>query len=111
MQLLHYQVKFALLLDQHKLGRFFSISRHKLHDMSSSQSSPPPLIGHSWGNFFFNAPEFVYKLGDELGKNLIFLNEIAEIRRGITTNCNDFFILRKIDRDLYINGYEDQYLR
>lgn len=99
----------TIFLDQQESGRIFSISKRKLHEMSTSQLSTIPFIGHSWGTFFFSAPDFIFQLHDELGKNLIFLSEIAEIHRGITTNCNEFFILRQIDRDLYINGYGDQF--
>ena len=97
--------KHSILLDHQQSGRILTVSSQKLFELSSSDS----FIGHSWGTFFFNAPEFVFRLNDEIGKNVLFLNQIASIRRGITTNCNDFFILTKIKKDLYMNGYGDQF--
>ncbi|MHA1744809.1 MAG: HsdM family class I SAM-dependent methyltransferase [Promethearchaeota archaeon] len=101
--------KQSILLDKQKSGRIFSISKPELHKMSISQLSSPPLIGHSWGTFFFSAPDFIFQIHNELGSNLLFLSEIAEIHRGITTNCNEFFILTHLDHDLYTNGYGDQF--
>lgn len=49
--------------------------------------------GDKWGAKFLRAPD-IYQTMLEKGKNrLLRLGDIAEVRRGFTTGCNDFFLL------------------
>jgi hypothetical protein len=66
-------------------------------------------LGYNWANYYFQAPLIFFQLLNKLGKELIQLTEIADIKRGITTNCNDFFILTQIKPNIYQNGYGEQF--
>ncbi len=65
--------------------------------------------GFRWGNYFLSAPPSFYEIISHLGKSLMYLDSYSTITRGITTNCNDFFILRKISKNKYQNGYGDEF--
>ncbi|MHA1519668.1 MAG: Eco57I restriction-modification methylase domain-containing protein [Promethearchaeota archaeon] len=65
--------------------------------------------GFRWGNYFFSAPPSFYSIISNLGKNLAYLDTYSNISRGITTNCNNFFVFRKISEDTYQNGYGDEF--
>ncbi len=65
--------------------------------------------GFNWNNYFFYAPIWFLKLWLKLGKNCIRLGQIGVIKRGITTNCNDYFILEKTEANQYRNGFGDEF--
>ncbi|MHA1776769.1 MAG: Eco57I restriction-modification methylase domain-containing protein [Promethearchaeota archaeon] len=67
-----------------------------------------PYKGYNWGNYFLLAPSSFFVFHSLLGSKLSYLGKYMKITRGITTNCNDFFVLKKISRDSYINGYGDK---
>ncbi|WP_457558538.1 Eco57I restriction-modification methylase domain-containing protein [Candidatus Harpocratesius sp.] len=73
--------------------------------------------GYQWGNYFFIAPKSFFIFRSLLGIKLAYLGDYGKITRGITTNCNDFFVLKKMSDNSYKNGYgdiiilEDQVLR
>ncbi|MHA1673359.1 MAG: Eco57I restriction-modification methylase domain-containing protein [Promethearchaeota archaeon] len=64
--------------------------------------------GYRWGNYFLTAPPSFYEIISHLGTTMKYLDTYSRITRGITTNCNDFFILRKISKNTYQNGYGDE---
>jgi Eco57I restriction-modification methylase len=88
---------------QEQILNFSNVSNKNEHTLPEPKN--PLYEGYNWANYFFNAPSFYFKLHKRLGKEVIFLNEVAEIRRGITTNCNDYFILTEQEKGLYKNGY------
>lgn len=48
-----------------------------------------------WGRFL-RAPEVYFEIMRVLGKRFVPLGEVAEIRRGITSGCDDFFMPRDV---------------
>lgn len=63
--------------------------------------------GYKWG-IFLRAPEIFSKLIHRSGDRFIPLGQIAEIRRGITTGCDDFFYPVDVtDEALKIKDEED----
>lgn len=49
--------------------------------------------GDKWGGKYLRAPEIYWEILERAGDRLVPLGEIAEVRRGFTTGCNDFFYL------------------
>ena len=50
-------------------------------------------ISNKWGAKYLKAPEIYWVIVEKYGDKLIPLNKVAEICRGITTGCNEFFFL------------------
>ena len=48
-----------------------------------------------WGRFL-RAPEVYFEIMRDFGKRFVPLGEVAEIRRGITSGCDDFFMPRDV---------------
>jgi len=51
--------------------------------------------GNKWGGKYLRAPDIYFKILEKAGDKLVRLGDIAEVRRGITTGCNEFFTLMK----------------
>jgi type I restriction-modification system DNA methylase subunit len=71
----------------------FNRTPHSKNKTPSQESNS----GFQWGNYFFTASPIYFDLMERIGDEAVFLGDIATIRRGITTNCNDFFILTDVD--------------
>ncbi len=97
---------------ENKLLREFSCSQNFIYTLkkknSSGDKSKLNYVGYNWANYFFNAPSFYFELIKRCGKGIVYLRDIATVQRGLTTNCNDYFILNKIEKDFYMNGYGDK---
>ena len=52
-----------------------------------------------WGRFL-RAPDIYFKLMDRFGNRFVRLGEIAEVRRGITSGCDAFFMPRDVTHDV-----------
>ncbi|MHA1646855.1 MAG: Eco57I restriction-modification methylase domain-containing protein [Promethearchaeota archaeon] len=70
--------------------------------------------GYNWANYYFYAPDWFFQIILNPSGVLIPIKDIAKISRGITTNCNNYFILHKIDSKKpnqisFINGYGDTF--
>jgi len=48
-------------------------------------------VAGKWGRFL-RAPDIYFKIMKDYGERFVKLGEIAEIRRGITSGCDDFFM-------------------
>lgn len=51
--------------------------------------------GGKWGRFL-RAPDLYFRLMEEYGDRFVKLGEIAEVRRGITSGCDAFFMPRDV---------------
>ncbi len=51
--------------------------------------------GGKWGKFL-RAPDLYFEIMERLGKRFVRLGEIASIKRGITSGCDDFFMPRDV---------------
>ncbi len=97
-------------INDHELSRILLTSQEAmLIGPERTKSTPLNLMykGYNWMNYFFKAPPLYYELLGKLGDFTIFLHDIASIRRGITTNCNEFFVLTHTQDQHYRNGYGD----
>ncbi len=52
-------------------------------------------IGNKWGGKYLRAPDIFFTILSKNKEKLVKLGQIARVNRGITTGCNDFFILDK----------------
>jgi hypothetical protein len=65
-------------------------------------------ISNKWGGKYLRAPEIYFTILEKGRNKLIPLKKIADIRRGITTGANEFFIL-SIEKAMEW-GIEDEFL-
>ncbi len=97
---------------ENEFSREFSCSQNFIYTLmknnSSGDKSKLNYVGYNWANYFFNAPSFYFELINKCGKGIVYLRDIATVQRGLTTNCNDYFIVNKIHKDIYVNGYGDK---
>ena len=97
---------------ENDIFREFSCSQNFIFSLKENNSYADKknldYVGYNWANYFFDAPSFYFKLTKICGKKIVYLRDIANIQRGLTTNCNDYFILNKIDKNFYMNGYGDK---
>jgi methylase of polypeptide subunit release factors len=103
---------FDFKIVENEIFREFSCSQNFVYNLKNENynddRSKINYVGYNWANYFFNAPSFYFELMKKCGKEIVYLRDIATVQRGLTTNCNDFFIVTKIDKDIYINGYGDK---
>ena len=69
------------------------VSKNRLYEMGSENGE---YIGTKWSNHL-RAPDIYWKILDECQSKLIRLGDVAEISRGVTTGCNEFFYLKQSD--------------
>lgn len=62
-------------------------------------STPGTYAAGKWGRYL-RAPDFYFDIMRRLGKNFVPLGDIAEIRRGITSGCDAFFMPRDITTEI-----------
>ncbi|MCF7859617.1 MAG: Eco57I restriction-modification methylase domain-containing protein [Candidatus Cloacimonetes bacterium] len=65
-------------------------------------------VGDKWGGKFLRAPKIFFTVLEKGKDKLVRLGDIAEVRRGITTGCNEFFYLTKEKAEKW--GIEEEYL-
>lgn len=108
----HYSIK-----NSEKIRIFSIVQKDLLWWMKSSiknESKQKTTIqstytGFNWGNYFFSAPPSFYSVKNLVGSKMQYLEDICVVHRGITTNCNNFFILEKVGEKKYKNGYGDTF--
>ena len=61
------------------------------------RKSTGKYAGDKWGGKYLRAPDIYHRIINQHGDKLVFLEQIAAIRRGITTGNNRFFILNRND--------------
>jgi hypothetical protein len=59
------------------------------------------FVGDKWGGKYLRAPEIFYTILEKGKEKLIPLKHVANIKYGIKTGANDFFILTKSDIEKY----------
>ena len=65
--------------------------------------------GNKWGGKYLRAPDIYFKILEKAGDKLVRLGDIAEVRRGFTTGCNQFFYLD--DAKIREWGIEEDFLK
>lgn len=97
-------------IKENSFGRSFIASQQALFigpERINQIKNQKTYLGYNWANYFFKAPQIYFELLSALGKKTVFVHDIANIRRGVTTNCNEFFILTHLQDHQYKNGYGD----
>jgi hypothetical protein len=65
--------------------------------------------GNKWGGKYLRAPDIYFKIMEKAGDKLVRLGDIAEVRRGFTTGCNQFFYLDDVKIKEW--GIEEEFLK
>ena len=65
--------------------------------------------GNKWGGKYLRAPDIYFRIMEKAGDKLVRLGDIAEVRFGIKTGCNEFFFFN--DQKAEEWGMEDVFLR
>jgi hypothetical protein len=63
--------------------------------------------GGKWG-VYLRAPDLWFELQDRTGRSWAGLGTISEVKRGITSGCDDFFYVRDTTKE-YLNKYTDEF--
>jgi hypothetical protein len=66
-------------------------------------------VGSKWGRYL-RSPSTLYKLQSEKGQRFQTLDRAATVRRGVTTNCDQFFIVTDISAAA-VASHEARYFR
>ncbi len=78
--------------------------------MQAPEKKAGPIIkvgkytGDKWGGKYLRAPDIYWKILEKAGDKLVRLGDIAEVRFGIKTGCNEFFYLPSKHFDLQPEG-------
>jgi len=98
-----YRVKKLDQLALFNIGREVNVAPMTLDDIQAHGLKP--YSGLKWGSLFLKAPEIYFKMlhnedlkGSRVNNNpdLVYLEDIFDLKRGITTAANDFFYFTKI---------------
>ena len=65
--------------------------------------------GNKWGGKYLRAPDIYFRILEKAGDKLVRLGDIAEVRFGIKTGCNQFFYFD--DAKIKEWGIEDEFLK
>jgi hypothetical protein len=61
--------------------------------------------GNKWGGKYLRAPDIFFTILEKGKGKLVRLGDIAEVRRGFTTGCNEFFYLTPLNSPLIKGGH------
>ena len=75
--------------------RIRCVAQQALLDIGTSNEE---YVGSSWGRYL-RSIHTLYELQRDHQDRFVALHELAGIGRGITTNCDDFFIVKDVTRD------------
>jgi hypothetical protein len=64
----------------------------------SRHKDTTPYKGGKWG-IYLRAPDLYFELMEKFGDRFVHLGEIAEIKRGVTSGCDDFFFPRDVSNE------------
>lgn len=64
----------------------------------SAHKDENPYKGGKWG-IYLRAPDLYFELMDKFGDHFVHLGEIAEIKRGVTSGCDDFFFPQDVSQE------------
>lgn len=64
--------------------------------------------GNKWGGKYLRAPDIYFRILEKAGDRLVRLGDVAEVRFGIKTGCNEFFYLD--DEKAAAWGIEEEFL-
>lgn len=96
---------FSASIESQRLRNSVSISQQKL--VQSGLDSHGIYVGQRL-SLYHRAPKIYLELMNVLKPNSRELQQVAQIRRGSSTGCNEFFFLTEKDIEMY--GVEEEYL-
>ncbi len=76
-----------------------SVEHKQNFRLSESRTSYPDYAAGKWGRFL-RAPDIYFKLLKEYGHKFVRLGELAEIRFGIKSGCDAFFMPRDVTEEM-----------
>ncbi|HIE43226.1 MAG TPA: hypothetical protein EYP78_00310, partial [Candidatus Omnitrophica bacterium] len=79
-----------------KLRSNLTGSGQALHSLLKEKFSTGKYTGNKWGGKYLRAPDIFFTILEKGKGKLVRLGDIAEVRRGFTTGCNEFFYLEDI---------------
>ena len=68
---------------------------------ASGRNSKGRYVGSSWGRYL-RSINTLYELQRDAPESFVRLDALAHIRRGITTNCDDFFLVRRVSAEALV---------
>lgn len=87
---------------------FISITKDK-KAMALLPDPSKKYSGNKWGGKYLRAPDIYWHIMEKCKDKLVPLSSVADVRRGFTTGCNEFFYLTKEDVEKW--GIEDEFLK
>jgi len=73
-----------------KQQKIRKVSQSELRDFGTNARGK--YEGTKWSNHL-KAPDIYWRIVDELNEDLVKLKDVADVKRGTTTGCNEFFYL------------------
>jgi adenine-specific DNA methylase len=96
--------------------RVFPITKQRLLEEGSEFKNPEDRkMGHGkykgdkWGGKYLRAPDIFFTILEKGAGKLVKLKEVADVRRDITTGCNEFFYLTEEEAQKW--DIEEEYLK
>ncbi|MGD9638725.1 MAG: Eco57I restriction-modification methylase domain-containing protein [Alphaproteobacteria bacterium] len=86
--------------------RVYSINYDELYEAGVDENK---YIGDKWGGKYLRAPDIFFTILEKGKDKLVKLKDVAEVRRGITTGCNEFFYLTDTQAKEW--GIEEEFLK
>jgi type I restriction-modification system DNA methylase subunit len=79
--------------------RVYPLSQKKLLEdgYAELRSKKATYRGGKWGGKYLRAPDIYWTIQDKGSDKLVKLQELAKVRRGLTTGANNFFYVRVLD--------------
>lgn len=76
-------------------------------DGSSAQQEdsfgPTDYMGNKWGGKYLRAPDIYFEIIERSGEKLVRLGDIAVIDSGINTRANDFFYVKRLPKEGWLD--------
>ena len=76
-------------------------------DDEERETNSSSYYGGKWG-IYLRAPDLWFDLQDKTGDKWTNLGNIADIKRGVTTGCDDFFFVHDVTQQ-YLAKYQDEH--
>ena len=94
-------------IDKNDLYRVYPITSKQLYDEGMDEENRK-YIGDKWGGKYLRAPDIFFTILQKGKDKLVKLKEVADVRFGIKTGCNEYFYLT--DAQARNWNIEDEYL-
>lgn len=79
---------------KNEVFRVFPVTNKSLYEEGWGKESQK-YVGDKWGGKYLRAPDIFFTILQKGKGKLVKLKDVAEVHRGITTGCNEFFYLNK----------------